>query len=91
VRMALGAQRQDVLKMVLRQGLALVMPGIGIGIIISLGITRILAGQLYGVTPTDPTTFVVVSLMLVAVATLACTLPAYKATQVDPLVALKCE
>jgi putative ABC transport system permease protein len=91
VRMALGAQRLDVLKMVLGQGLVLVLLGIGIGIVLSLGITRFLAGQLYGVTPTDPATFVVVSLMLVAAATLACTLPARKASRMDPLVALKYE
>ena len=91
LRMALGAQQQDVLRMVLKQGLGLVLLGIGVGITISLGITRILAGQLYGVTPTDPVTFAVVSLSLIAAATLACALPARKAAQVDPLVALKCE
>ncbi len=91
VRMALGAQQQDVLRMVLQQGLGLVLLGIGVGVILSLGITRILAGQLYGVTPTDPATFAVVSLSLIAAATLACALPARKAAQVDPLVALKCE
>jgi putative ABC transport system permease protein len=91
LRMALGAQQQDVLKMVLQQGLSLVLLGIGAGILFSLGITRILSNQLYNVTPTDPTTFVVVSLLLIAAATLACTLPARKAAQVDPLVALKYE
>jgi ABC-type antimicrobial peptide transport system permease subunit len=91
VRMALGAQRHNVVLMVLRQGLTLVLLGIGFGIFISLGMTRILASQLYGVTPTDPATFIVVSLLLIAAAALACTLPARRAAQVDPLVALKYE
>ncbi len=91
LRMALGAKKEDVLKMVLRQGLSLVLLGIGTGILFSLGLTRILSSQLYSVTPTDPATFVVVSLLLIAAATLACTLPARKAAQVDPMVALRCE
>jgi putative ABC transport system permease protein len=91
VRMALGARRQDVLKMVLRQGMTLVLLGIGIGVILSLSLTRILASQLYGVTPADPMTFIVVSLALIGAATLACVLPARKAARMDPLVALRCE
>jgi len=87
----LGARQQDVLKMVLHQGLSLVLLGIGAGIVFSLGITRILSSQLYNVKPTDPTTFVVVSLSLVVAATLACALPARRAAKADPLVALKCE
>ena len=91
LRMALGARQQDVLKMVLHQGLSLVLLGIGAGIVFSLGITRILSSQLYNVKPTDPATFVVVSLSLVAAATLACALPARRAAKADPLVALKSE
>jgi len=91
VRMALGARRRDVLKIVLQQGMTPVLLGIGIGVILSLGITRILASQLYGVTPTDPATFIGVSLALIGAATLACTLPAGRAARVDPLVALKHE
>jgi putative ABC transport system permease protein len=91
VRMALGARKQDVLKMVLQQGMTPVLLGIGIGVILSLGITRILASQLYGVTPADPATFIGVSLALIAAAALACALPAGRAARVDPLVALKHE
>jgi putative ABC transport system permease protein len=91
VRMALGARRRDVLKIVLQQGMTPVLLGIGIGVILSLGITRILASQLYGVTPTDPATFIGVSLALFGAATLACALPAGRAARVDPLVALKHE
>jgi putative ABC transport system permease protein len=91
LRMALGACQADVVKMVLRQGLSLVLLGIGAGIFFSMGITRILSSQLYNVTPTDPTTFVLVSFLLIAAATLACAIPARKAAQVDPLVALRCE
>jgi len=89
--MALGAGRQDVLKMVLHQGMTPVLLGIGIGVILSLGLTRILASQLYGVTPADPATFIVVSLALIGSAILACTLPAGRAARVDPLLALKHE
>jgi len=91
VRMALGAGRQDVLKMVLHQGMTPVLLGIGIGVILSLGLTRILASQLYGVTPADPATFIVVSLALIGAAILACTLPAGRAARVEPLLALKHE
>lgn len=91
VRMALGARRQDVLTMVLQQGMAPVLLGIGIGVILALGITRILVSQLYGVTPADPATFIVVSLALIGTASLACVLPAGRAARVDPLLALKHE
>ncbi len=91
VRMALGARRWDVLKMVLQQGLSPVLLGIGAGIMLSLGITRILSNQLYGVTPTDPATFALVSMLMIAAASLACVIPAGKAAHVDPLVTLKCD
>jgi putative ABC transport system permease protein len=91
LRMALGARAGDVMKMVLHQGLTLVLLGIAAGILFSVGLTRILSSQLYNVTSTDPVTFVSVSLLLMVAATLACTLPARNAAQVDPLVAMKCE
>jgi predicted permease len=91
VRMALGAQRQMVLSLVLRQGLKLVLIGIGIGLSAALAMTRLVSSLLYGITPTDPLTFVGVSLLLIAVSLLACGLPARRAAGIDPMTALRCE
>ncbi|HEY2801979.1 MAG TPA: FtsX-like permease family protein, partial [Chthoniobacterales bacterium] len=79
------------LRMVLRQGLTLTLLGVALGVAISLGSTRVLAGFLYGVTPTDAPTFAAVAMLLVGVALAACFIPARRATKVDPIVALRYE
>lgn len=90
-RLALGAQPRDVLRLVIGQGMRLALCGIGIGLLAALWITRAVAGLLFGVTATDPTTFVAAPLILLLVALLACYLPARKATRIDPLLALRQE
>jgi macrolide transport system ATP-binding/permease protein len=91
IRMALGAQRTDVLRLVLRQGLKLTVVGLACGGAGALAFTRFLSSQLYGVKPTDPLTFVAVSVILTSVALLACYIPARRAAKVDPMVALRYE
>jgi len=91
IRIALGAQRRDVFRLVVGQGLLLALVGVGVGAAGAVALTRLIAGLLYGVSPTDGPTFVVVSLLVTAVAFLACYLPARRATRVDPLIALRYE
>ena len=91
IRMSLGAQKSDVLKMVVGQGLQLAVIGVAIGVAGALALTRFLSSLLYGVKPTDPLTFVAVSLIQIAVALLACYIPARRAAKVDPMVALRYE
>jgi putative ABC transport system permease protein len=91
LRMALGATQGSVLGMVLRQGLTLVAVGLGLGIAASMGVSRLLASYLYQTTPTDPLTFAGVALAFVAAGILACVGPAWRATAVDPMTALRAE
>ena len=91
IRMALGAQTSDVMKLVLMQGITLTVVGLVIGLSAAFGLTRLMSKMLFGVQPTDPLTFVVISLLLLGVTLVACYLPARRATRVDPMVALRYE
>ncbi len=91
VRMALGAGRGQVLALVVRQGALLAAAGVALGLLAAAGSSRVLAGLLFGVSPTDPITYAGVALLLTGVALLACVVPARRATRVDPIAALRCE
>jgi putative ABC transport system permease protein len=91
IRMALGAQKSDVLRLVVGQGMRLVFIGLASGGVAAFGLSRLLEKLLFGVSPTDPLTFVSLALLLTAVAFLACYLPAHRATRVDPITALRQE
>jgi putative ABC transport system permease protein len=91
IRMALGAQRRDVLKLVVAQGMTLTLVGIGVGLAAALALTRLMRSLLFEVSVTDPLTFAGLAALLSVVAMLACYLPARRATKVDPIVSLKCE
>ena len=91
IRLALGAERGKILAMVLRQGLGLAMEGAALGLVGSVIVSHLMAGLLYGVMPTDPLTFVGVTLVLTAVALAACYIPARRAMRVDPMIALRYE
>jgi putative ABC transport system permease protein len=91
IRMALGAERGDVLKLVINMGLRLVILGVAIGLAVSFGVARVMASQLWGVSPYDPATLITVPLLLLITGLVACWVPARRAARVDPLVALRYE
>jgi putative ABC transport system permease protein len=91
IRLALGATRTKILKMILRQGLELAIAGAALGLVGALIVSHLMAGLLYGVRPTDPLTFVGVAILLIGIALLACYLPARRAMRVDPMIALRDE
>jgi putative ABC transport system permease protein len=91
IRVALGARPRDVLSLVIRQGIILTLTGALAGLIVALGLTRVMSSLLFGVGAMDPLTFVGVAALLITVALLACLIPARRATKVDPIVALRYE
>ena len=91
IRLALGAQTRSLLKLVTFQGMKLALIGVGIGLVLAFFVTRFMVTMLFGVEPTDATTFGAITAILIGVALLACYIPARRATRVDPLVALKSE
>ena len=91
VRMALGARAPDVVRLVVGQGLVMVLAGLGLGVALALALTRTLRGVLFGVTPNDPFTMVAVAILLLGVALVASYLPARRAARVDPMIALRNE
>ena len=91
IRMALGASRPSVLGLVVRNGMTLALVGAGLGVVASLGLTRLISSLLYGVSPTDPLTFLTITLIITGVSLLATVVPAHRATRVDPMVALRYE
>lgn len=91
IRLALGAQSSDVLKMVIKQGFSLVILGLFLGLLGAMALMRVVSGLLFGVTTKDPLTFAFVSLLLATIALIACLVPAWHATRVDPMDALRCE
>ena len=91
IRMALGASQRNVLSLVVRQGMALALSGVMIGLAAAFLITRLIRSLLFGVEATDPITFAAISLLLFLIALLASYVPALRATRIDPMVSLRCE
>jgi putative ABC transport system permease protein len=91
IRLALGAQTGNVLRLILKRGMTLTLFGVAIGLGVSIALTRLMKSLLFGISATDPLTFVAVALLLIGVALLACWIPARRATKVDPMIALRCE
>jgi ABC-type antimicrobial peptide transport system permease subunit len=91
LRVALGAQRSDVMRLVLGEGAKMALAGVVAGLAAAFGLTRLMANQLFGVTPHDPLTYAAVAVLLMLVALFACYVPARRAVRLDPLAALRCE
>jgi putative ABC transport system permease protein len=91
IRLAMGARRGDIFKLVVGRGLLLALTGVAIGLGGALALTRVMSGLLFGVSATDPMTFIMISLLLTGVALVACFVPARRATRVDPMIALRYE
>jgi putative ABC transport system permease protein len=91
IRIALGAERRDIFRLIVGQGVRITFVGVGVGLGAALALTRFLSSQLFGVSPFDPPTFVAVALLLTFVALIACYIPARRAARVDPMIALRCE
>ncbi|MHB8526691.1 MAG: FtsX-like permease family protein, partial [Candidatus Acidiferrales bacterium] len=91
IRMALGAQQRDVLRLVLGEGARLALIGVACGVVVALALTHLMRSLLFGVSVTDPLTFIGVSLLLTLVALLACYIPARRAMRTDPMIALRYE
>jgi ABC-type antimicrobial peptide transport system permease subunit len=91
LRVALGAQRSDVMRLVLGEGAKMALAGVVAGLAAAFGLTRLMANQLFGVTPHDPLTYAAVAVLLMLVALFACFVPARRAVRLDPLAALRCE
>jgi putative ABC transport system permease protein len=91
VRIALGARPSDALKLIIRQGMTPALIGVGIGLLVSVGLTRLMANLLFEVSASGPATFVLIALSLASVALLACYIPARRVTKVKPMIALRCE
>jgi len=91
IRIALGAQRDAILRLIIGQSLMITLVGVGVGLVAALSLTLLLSSQLFGVSPADPLTFVTIAFLLACVALLACWIPARRATKVDPMIALRHE
>ncbi len=91
IRMALGAQRDNILRTVLTKGMILILMGLAVGLLASWGVTRLMTGLVWGVKPTDPWTFATVIVLTLAIGLVACFLPARRATKVNPLTSLRHE
>jgi putative ABC transport system permease protein len=89
IRVALGAQRRDVVGLVAKQGIMLALAGMGGGLIVALGLTRVMSTLLFGVSATDPITFAGIAALLTGVALMACLMPARRAIKMDPMIALR--